>query len=350
MKSFKTDDPKPRKNRLKWLVIGLVLIGIVIGGGVIAVRHTYNEKLKPVSSSQEIILVEIESGSTPHEIAELLEEKGVIRAAWAFEWYIRNEGIRDQLKAGTYALRASLTTEEVVKVVTKGEVATDSITIFPGQRIDELREHFINEGFSPSEVDEALDPSSYQGHPALVDKPTGASLEGYIYPETFHRTADTTVKEIVTASLDELHERLTPELRATINKQGLTIHEGIILASVIENEVTTKEDREKAAQVFLRRLNENIALESDVTAKYGAILDGQEPSIFYSSPYNSYEHPGLPPGPISNVSIVSLHAVADPATTDFLFFVAGNDCITRFSKTIEQHEQLQAEHGVGCKP
>lgn len=92
-----------------------------------------------------------------------------------------------------------------------------------------------------------------------------------------------------------------------------------------------------------------MALESDVTAKYGAVLDNQEPSIFYSSPYNSYENPGLPPSPISNVSAVSLLAVAQPASTDFLFFVAGNDCVTRFSSTIEEHEELQRQHGVGCK-
>lgn len=346
-------EPTARKTHKRWrtwILACITILAIVIGGGVVAIRHIYNDNLKPVNNAQDIILVEIASGATPHEIATLLEEKGVIKAAWAFEWYIRNQGVRDQLKAGTYALRSSLSTEEVVKVITGGDVATDTITILPAQRIDQLREYFINEGFTPDVVAKALDPASYVGHPALVDKPVDATLEGYIYPETFQRTADTALQDIITASLDELNKTLTPSLRAAINKQGLTIHEGIILASVIENEVMTQEDREKAAQVFLRRLRENIALESDVTAKYGAILDGQEPSIIYSSPYNSYENPGLPPGPISNVGKSSLKAVANPAATNFLFFVAGNDCKTRFSETIDQHEALQEQYGVGCQP
>ena len=339
------------KKHNKLTIIGIVVFvcALLVAGGVFAVHSVYESNLEPVSSSEEIILVEIPIGATPHEIATMLEEQGVIKKAWAFEWYVRSQGVRDQLKAGTYALRASLGVEEVVKVVTDGVVATESITIFPGQRIDQIEEHLINEGFSPDEVSRALDPATHKNHPVLVDKPRNANLEGYIYPETFQRTADTTATEVISASLDELNKQLTPEVRADINKQGLTIHESLILASVVENEVTSPEDRKMAAQVFLLRLKKDIALESDVTAKYGAILDGQDPSIFYSSPYNSYENPGLLPGPISNVSQSSILAVARPAKTDYLFFVAGNDCVTRFSKTIEAHEQLQADHGVGCK-
>lgn len=335
--------------RFRWIITVILVFLLLIGGGIFAVRKIYYNNLDPVSTSQEIILVEIAIGATPHEIAEQLEQQGVIKKAWAFEWYIRNEGVRDQLKAGTYALRPSLGVEEVVSVITQGAVATDAITIFPGQRIDQIEEHLINEGFSPEDVKTALNPETYSAHPALVDKPQDANLEGYIYPETFHRTANTSAVDIVSSSLDELNKQLTPTVRADINKQGLTVHEAITLASVIENEVTTQEDRQKAAQVFLKRLRIDMALESDVTAKYGAVLDNQEPSIFYSSPYNSYENPGLPPSPISNVSAVSLLAVAQPASTDFLFFVAGNDCVTRFSSTIEEHEELQRQHGVGCK-
>ncbi len=348
MKEFSSNQKK--SHRIKWIVVTLALLLIIAGASVFAIRQIYLSNLGPVSLSEEIVLVEISVGATPHEIAEILEEKGVIKKAWAFEWYIRNEGVRDQLKAGTYALRPSLGVEEVVKVVTQGAVATGSITIFPAQRIDQIEEHLINEGFSPDEVKKALDPETYQGHPALVDKPDGTNLEGYIFPETFQRTSDTTAVQIITSSLDELDKLLKPTLRAEINRQGLTVHEALILASVIENEVTTPEDRQKASQVFLKRLREDMALESDVTAKYGAVLDQVEPSIFHSSPYNSYENPGLPPTPISNVSAVSLLAVAKPANSEFLFFVAGNDCVTRFSSTIEEHETLQQQHGVGCKP
>ena len=273
--------PTKKSQRLRLLVGALLFLLLLVGGGVLAVRQVYQNNLEQVSSSEEIVLVEIPTGSTPHEIAVLLEEKGVIKNAWAFEWYIRNEGVRDQLKAGTYALRPSLGVASVVGVITQGTVATDSITIFPAQRLDQIEEHFINEGFSPEDVAKALDPDTYKGHPALVDKPTGTNLEGYIYPETFQKTSETTATQIVSSSLNELNKQLTPKVRAEINKQGLTVHEAIVLASVIENEVTSKEDRQKAAQVFLKRLRQDIALESDVTAKYGAVLDEVEPSIFH---------------------------------------------------------------------
>src|SRR5690606_12457415 len=101
---------------------------------------------------------------------------------------------------------------------------TDLVTILPGQRIDEVRRSLINYGFSEREVDEALDPQSYPRHPALVDKPKRASLEGYLYPESFARDAATTPKNIIEASLDQMHEALTPDLRAAFAKRGLSLH------------------------------------------------------------------------------------------------------------------------------
>lgn len=114
----------------------------------------------------------------------------------------------------------------------------------------------------------------------------------------------------------------------------------------MEREVPAGGERAQVAQVFLKRLNMGMKLESDATASYGAILAGQEPSLTYNSPYNTYAHPGLPPGPISNVSETSLAAVAHPATTDWLYFVSGDDGVTYFSKTLAEHEALTAQH---CK-
>lgn len=352
----------PLKYRQRWTKVSLtvLLVLIVVGtGAAVVVRRIYNDNLKPVSSSQTSKLVTIPIGSSPSEIANKLANEGLIRKSWAFEWYVRNAGLIEYLQAGTYSLKPSLSTVEIAEVLTHGKTATDLVTILPGKRLDQIRDSLINDNFRPAEVDAALDPARYNGHPALVDKPKNAGLEGYLFPETFHKDADTNPSVIIRKSLDEMHKRLTPDLRAAISKKGLTIYEGITLASIVEKEAGTEADKPVIAQVFLKRLNEGMRLESDPTAIYGAILDKVEipydsgkaaaAAIAHKSAYNTYAIKGLPPGPISNVSETSLRAVANPASTDYLFFVAGNDCKTRFSKSVEEHDRLKAEHGIGCK-
>ena len=130
---------------------------------------------------------------------------------------------------------------------------------------------------------------------------------------------------MVTLALDELQSKLTPEIRAGFVRQGLTVHQAIIVASIVEQEVSNVSDRSKVAQVFLKRYKENMPLGSDVTAYYGALLAGKKPSVLYKSAYNTHNVTGLPPGPISNVSESSLKAVSSPADSDYLYFVSGDD-------------------------
>jgi len=328
------------------LVSAVVAVALAVGG-VLFVRNLYHQNLKAVSASQKSHLFTIESGEAVQTTASNLEKAGLIRAAWAFEWYIRNEDLGDDLQAGTYSLRPNLSVPEIAEVLTQGKIATDLVTILPGQRLDQIRRALIDKyGFGQEAVDAALQPDQYSGHPALVDKPTGASLEGYLYPESFQKTAETSPAKIVAASLDEMQKHLTPELRAGIVRQGLTVHQGVILASIIEQEVSNPDDKKTVAQVFLRRLREERRLESDATAQYGAIQAGQKPSIQFSSPYNTYENKGLTPTPISNVSGSSLAAVANPSATNYLYFVAGDDGKTYFSSTLVEHEALTKQH---CK-
>ena len=327
------------------LVAGAVLVLLGIGGIYLA-RNYYYENLKPVSASQREVTVTIEQGSTVQQIGELLQEKGVIRNAQVFSQYVRNKGAQEQLKAGTYALRPSYSVEEVVTVLTHGAVRKDLFTILPGQRIDQIKQSLLDAGYTKEEVAQALDPAQYADHPALVDKPGKANLEGYLYPESLQKTAETSATTIIGQSLDQIHKVLTPELRAQITRQGLTVHEGIVLASMVEQEVSRPEDRQKVAQVFLARLDRGMKLQSDVTGFYGAIIDSQPPSVDYESPYNTYFIDALPVGPISNVSTSSLQAVARPANTDYLYFVAGDNGNTYFSKTQAEHEALVEKYCI----
>lgn len=336
-----------RRSYLHQMIIGLFAFAILLGVGlVVGVRGYYHANLRPASQVGRSVTVTIPKGATLRETADKLQVEKVIKSAWAFERYVKNKDAADKIKAGTYELNPSYDVSQIVSIITEGKVATNLVTILPGQRLDQVKKGFLNAGYSQAEVEAAFEPSQYNNHPALTDKPASANLEGFLYPESFERSADTKPQLIIRKSLDEMQKRLTPDLRDTFAKQGLSIYKAVTLASMVEKEVSRSSDRPKVAQVFLKRLNSDMVLGSDVTAFYGAVIAGKEPSVLYDSPYNTRIHPGLPVGPISNVTESSLLAVAKPASTDWLYFVAGDDGNTYFSRTLSEHEALTAEY---CK-
>lgn len=327
--------------RILYTILALVLLMVV---SVAVVRRVYDANLRPVSSSTTQVAFVVSSGASVNEIGDNLHKAGLIRQTWAFERYVRNKNLGSKLQAGTYKFTPSQDVQAITAMMAEGKVAVDLITILPGQRIDQLREAFIRAKFDPAAVDAAFDPGQYASNPALSDKPANASLEGFLYPDSYQKDANTDPKVIVTAALNEMAEQLTPERRAAFAAHGLSVYQAVTMASIIEKEVSNAGDRAQVAQVFYKRMATGMHLESDVTAFYGAIKDGRTPSVNYDSPYNTYQVLGLPVGPISNVSQSSLDAVAHPADTDWLYFVAGDDGKTYFSKTLADHQALTAEH------
>ncbi|CAN5394236.1 endolytic transglycosylase MltG [soil metagenome] len=343
------------KKRWHKILLGsfLVLLVLVVAA-LFTVRRIYTQNLRAVDpSANKVIVVAIPSGTSLLEISKSLKSKNIIRADWAFQQYVRSKELTDKLQAGTYRFNTAQDVAAVVNDLVKGKVAVDLFTILPGQRLDQIRQEFIDGGFSPADTDEALDPSNYSNMAALADKPAGATLEGYLYPDSFQKTADTSAATIVAASLNEMSSYLSADIRAAYAKLGFTTYKAITLASIVEREVATQNDRATAAQVFLKRLSSGIPLGSDVTACYGAVIAGVKKDkdncnnfVSYDSPYNTRLHAGLPPGPISNITKSGINAVAYPTKTDYLYFVAGDDGITYFSNTNEEHEALTAQH---CK-
>jgi len=306
--------------------------------------HFYNQNLKPVSTSTAARTVTVAAGATPSQIANLLHDQKLIRNAWTFDAYVRHEGVGGDLQAGTYSLSASQGVPAIVSQLTHGKVTTELVAILPGQRLDQIHKSLVNNGFSEADVTAALRPNTYENNAALVDKPSGNSLEGYLYPDSFQRTTATSVSTIIQESIAEMQSHLTPDIRAAFAKEGLSTYQGIILASIVEQEVSNQADRAQAAQVFLKRLSINMPLGSDVTALYGSRLAGQGDSLGYDTPYNTRIHTGLPPAPISNVDSSTLQAAAHPANTDWLYFVAGDDGATHFSRTLEEHDALTRQY------
>jgi UPF0755 protein len=333
-----------KKLSLWWLLLAVPFVIIIITA--ILSFFWYQNNLKPVSNSDEEIVITINVGESAPEIGEALHEKGLIRSSFAFDIYTRLNDYRNNLQAGGYKFTPSQSTQEIVQSIVNGDVATDLITILPAQRLDQIRASFITAGYSAEEVDSALDINNYLNSPVVKYIPEGGTLEGYLYPDSYQRTTNTKLETIVAASLEQMNRFLTPDLLAEYEKKGLSVNDAVIIGSIVEREVNNPEDRAKVAQVFLKRYKEGIMLGSDPTALYGALLAGIEPSVFADTPYNTRIYTGLPPSPINNVSVQSLRAVAFPADTEYLFFVSGDDGKTYFSYTLEEHEANTAQHCI----
>lgn len=333
-----------KNNGRRWTKISLFIAvaAIIVGAaGYFGIKSLYENNLKPVDmNATDDIIYTLQTGTTPAQAAEELYNMKLIRSARAFNQYVRSRELAEGLKAGTYRLKQSMSVQEIVAVLTEGRVAEDLFTILPGQSLSRIKQRFISAGFASGEVDAAMNPALYADHPALVDKPAAASLEGFLYPDSYQLLkGQTTVRTIVTQSLDEMAEALSPDIRAGIASHGLSVYDGIKLASIVEGEVSQSnpDDRPRAAQVFISRLNNGMPLESNATDQ---AAEERGPD------FDTYNIPGLPPEPVSNVTKSALQAVAAPSNTDFLYFVSGRDCVTRFSRTLSEHEALQVQHGV----
>ncbi|HVC36474.1 MAG TPA: endolytic transglycosylase MltG [Candidatus Dormibacteraeota bacterium] len=334
-----------RKLMLTKLIVLLGAVFVLLITFTLAIRHVYDLSLGPVNNNPKTQIVTVKSGSSVKEIADLLHSKHLIRNAWAFEWYVHGQELTEKLQAGTYALASDESTARIVQTLTSGKVTTNLVTILPGRRIDQVQADLINDGFNPSAVDHALQPGLYTGLPVLAYKPTNVnSLEGLLFPDTFQKAADTDPEVIIRESLVEMGQKITPNLQVAFANEGLSIYQGITLASIVEQEVSKPNDRTQVAQVFLKRLANGMVLGSDVTANYGAIAAGEAPSLSYDSPYNTLLHNGLPPSPISTVSLSALQSTAHPANTDWLYFVTGDDGTTYFSHTLAEHQALTAQY------
>lgn len=337
MKFGARSSKQPRVPR-RLLIVGLTLL-ILLVGAVGVVRHMYNQNLQAASNDPQTQIITVPTGSSVKAISKQLADKGVIRNAWVFEWYVHSKELSNKLQAGTYALAPNQDLPDIVDTLTQGKVTTRLVTILPGRRIDQVRADLINDGFSVAAVDAALKPDQYRDLPVMSYVPAGTkTLEGLLYPDSFQRVENTDPSFIIRESLEAMGEHLTPARQAAFASRGLTVLQGLTLASMVEKEVSKQADRDQVAQVFLSRLQQGMTLGSDVTAHYGAIVAGKSPSVSYDSPYNTRIHTGLPVGPISNMSESSLQAVSSPAATNWLYFVSGDDGVTHFETTFAQHQ------------
>lgn len=336
--------PVRAHRRLGWKFWALLASALIMLAGI-ACAAWYVWALQPreVEAAEHYQRVIIESGDTATGIAKKLEDADIIRSALAMRIYTEISGTRTELKTGGYLISSSESVPEIVKHLVSGKSDEYEVTILSGQTLEELAEKLRRSGYDKADIQTALN-YDYT-HPVLEGRPKNATLEGYIYPETYRVTASSSLKDLFQRSFDELYADIEAnQLAAKFKKQGLSLYQAMTLASIIQEEVSDPQEQKLVAQVFFKRLKQGMPLGSDPTFKYAAQKLGVEPRINIDSPYNTRIKTGLPPGPIANMELSALLAVASPAKTNYLYFVSGDDGTTYFSKTLEEHEAKTAKY------
>ena len=330
-----------------WLIIAGAF-ALFIGG--IITWYFWALQPRDPSNTRPVRFV-VNSGDGSARISSELESHGLIRSALAFRINAELTGAKSKLQAGGFALSPAQSVQDITDHIVKGNTDEINIIILPGltlseQMDPEVRNSLAWQGFSKDEITEAL--NSHYDHPLFAGKPAGTSLEGYLFPETYRINASDPLSVLFRRSFDEAYNRLQKDgMVAKFAAQGLNLYQAFTLASIVQKEVSNSTDQRQVAQVFLKRLREGVVLGSDVTFIYAAHQLGVTPSVNLDSPYNTRKYPGLPPGPIANMNYSALQAVADPASGDYLYFVAGDGADegkTFFARTEAEHQANVAAH------
>ncbi|MBX4197272.1 endolytic transglycosylase MltG [Candidatus Saccharibacteria bacterium] len=331
------------RSRRPWIVILAIIL--LIGGGYWTAHSWYENNLAAVNSSvSQTVYFSVDSGSSLQQIGLKLKQAGLIKSAHAFEIYARGRRLAAKIQTGTYSLSPSMSTPQILDKMVRGDVSKDLLTILPGKTLKQIKPAFKKAGYSDADINAAFDPATYAGHPLLANLPAGGSLEGLLYPDSFQKQLNTPASTIVRESLDEMQNLLTPDIVNGFSAQGLSVYQGLTLSSIVYQESGDSDYQPTVAQVFLLRLKQGMSLGSDVTAFYAANQIGAGKTLGVDSPYNTRLHSGLPPGPIGNFSVSAMNAVAHPSSTDYLFFVAGDDGVIHFSHTGAEHEQATKQY------
>ncbi|MBR3368255.1 endolytic transglycosylase MltG [Candidatus Saccharibacteria bacterium] len=359
--NMESDKKKPKR---KHATLTILIIFFIAGLFGVLIMFMYNGSLTAVAQSdcdnpsfveneackiQEIV---IENGMSTSDIASALKEKELIQNPLTFQIYTKINDYSDKLQAGIYGFNKTMSVQKIISMMVNGEVIDDSvyITTLPGGTLADFKAILMKNGFSSTEIDEGF--LAVQSHPVLATKPPEASLEGYIFGETIEFDKDATVEEITSAFLDELYDFVMKNnLEEKFAERGLSLHDGVILASIIQKE-SHAQDMKNVASVFYNRLNAGMNLGSDVTASYAVDLVDPGRDVYsdnasvlaIDSCYNTRVNAGLPCGPISNPGIDALLAVAEPTDTPYLYFLTGDDGLMYYGITESDHQSNISAH------
>ncbi len=306
----------------------------------------------PAAANQRGVLVEVHEGEGVAEIAERLQSLGIVRSSLQLRTLIALLGYDGLLQAGTYEFRPGSSALEVAQRLRHGRFATFVLTVIEGWSLAQIAQAVEDSGVASAlDFELAAVAGPYRQEFAFLQPLSpDASLEGYLFPATYVFPRSVTPQEMVRAMLAKLDQVLTPELRQEARDRGLTVHDVLTLASIVEREVAAPPERPIVAQVFLKRLRMGMPLEADPTVQYALAQNPRNVELYgfwkapltaqdlqVDSPYNTYRRRGLPPGPIASPGLDSILAVIRPADTNYLYFVAKGDGTHAFAETLAEH-------------
>ncbi|MGD2062799.1 MAG: endolytic transglycosylase MltG [Nitrospirota bacterium] len=323
----------------RWLGMacaGLIAAGLLAAYGAWSLSRWAE---RPLATPAGEVVVWIAPGTSFRAVAAQVAAAGVVDSPRRLEWLARWRGVADRVRAGEYDLGGRYTPEEVLDLLLAGRVKQYPFTVPEGLTCREIASRFAAAGFGNEAefVAACRDPELL----ARMGVREG-TLEGYLFPETYQWHRGMTARALVERMVAAGEALWTPERRHTATALGMTVHQVLTLASIIEKETGHAGERALISGVFHNRLRRGMRLQSDPTVIYGlADFDGNltRDHLATDTPYNTYTRAGLPPGPIANPGLESIDAALHPAETPALYFVSRNDGSHQFSATVEEHNR-----------
>jgi len=319
------------RKHIEKIIIAALIIASLAG------THLYITFYTPASRSTEPVSVSIQRGASFRVIANNLERDGVIRSAGSFVFAASLLGAYRKVKAGEYELSGSMAPIEILRTLVGGKVKNYLFTVPEGYSVREVAALLEGAGFADGDefVARAFDPAL-----ASALGVQGSTLEGYLFPDTYHLIRGLSADEIIRLMVERFKSVYLPAIEKAAAQRGMSMRKVVTLASIIEKETGASGERRTISAVFHNRLNKGIRLQSDPTVIYGIEgFDGnlKKTHLRSNNPYNTYRHYGLPPGPIANPGKDSLEAAVNPEKADYLYFVSKNDGTHYFSKSLKEH-------------
>lgn len=318
----------------------------------IAARGGEVRERGPVPVAGDTVVIKVPTGANARAIARQMRQAGVISDEALFGTLAGLMGLQNKLAAGEYEFTRGMPATEVILRLRTGVFEPSvTVTIPEGRRLEEVADLFERLGLTTA-ADFLQAAATDYPPPFAQNRPPGATLEGYLFPDTYFFSKKVTAHDIVERLLRTFDERFGPELRAAAQAQNLSLHEAVTLASIVEREAQVPEERPLIAAVFLNRLRAGIPLQADPTVQYALTADPASvekhgwwkrdltvDDLKIKSPYSTYANRGLPPGPIASPGLAALRAVAQPAPVKYLYFVSKGDGSHAFAETLEEHNR-----------
>lgn len=337
---------------MKATTLAAVVLALLAGAGVWYLLERSDTARGAMETSQRFA---IRNGEGLTSIAERLDASGIVDGRLTFIAYAVKTGLYKKFQVGEYSLSGKSSIAEITEKFAGGKVVPAGVRItFPeGWTIGEMAERLIANGLAGAEfqaIAEKPFPKWRERYLFLKDLPAGGSLEGYLFPDTYIFPEQASGELIVNELLKTFGEKSAPKITEGMAAQGMTFHEVLTLASIIEEEGRTEADRKNISDVFRKRLAIDQPLQSDATINYIHGTAKDQPTfddLKADSPYNTYVRAGLPPGPIGNPSLMSIEATLRPTPNPYYYFLIDTKTrITYFATDFEGHQKNRAAYGL----